>query len=52
MAANQPRLARRSALLADLRIIVLGSWAFLLQFFRSRRLTAKLMDTNDDPHHP
>jgi len=41
-------LAVRSSLLGDLRIILLGSWAFLLQTFRSWRLTAKLSGANDE----
>jgi hypothetical protein len=52
MAANQPTLARRSDLLADLRIIVLGTWAYLMQLVRSWRLTGKLVDPNDDQHDP
>jgi len=46
MAQNEPRL--RASLLADLRIIVLGTWAFFLQLLRSWRLTPKLMDQHDD----
>ena len=35
--ARKPALVRRSSLLADVRIILLGSWGFLLQLFRSWR---------------
>lgn len=48
--ARQPTLAERSSLSADLRIIVLGVWAFLLQIFCSWRLTGKLLDAHDDEH--
>ena len=44
----EPILAVRSSLLADLRIIVLGSWAFLLQTFRSWRVTHELSEQSDD----
>jgi len=46
-------LARRSSVLGDLRIILLGSWGFLLQIFRSWRLTPKLLDrANEHEHEP
>jgi len=45
MESPKPILLRRSSLLADVRIILLGSWAFLLQIFCSWRL-------NDDEHSP
>ncbi len=48
-----PVLARRSSLLADLRIILLGSWGFLVQLFRSRGLRPKLLDqSHDDDRYP
>jgi len=37
MEPRKPALARRSSLLGDARIILLGSWAFLLQLLRSFR---------------
>ena len=50
---TQTVLARRSSLLADLRIIVLASWAFLLQLIRSWRLTRQLLEpANDDQRQP
>jgi hypothetical protein len=52
MAPNQPTLARRSSLRADLRILLLGSWAFLQQLVRSWRLTPKLMNPDEDQHEP
>ncbi len=48
----KPALARRSAPLADLRIILLGSWAFVLQLFRSWRLTSELLKQANDDHEP
>ena len=48
MTQLKPTLARRSSLRADLRIILLGSWAFLLQLWCSWRLTPKLLDRPDD----
>ncbi|HYQ46387.1 MAG TPA: hypothetical protein VER11_30670 [Polyangiaceae bacterium] len=42
----------RASLLGDLRIIVLGTWAFFLQLLRSWRLTPKLMDRHDDEQQP
>ena len=52
MAQGLPTPPRRAALLGDLRIILLGTWAFLLQILRSRRLSPQLLDRNDDPHDP
>jgi len=52
MPARKAALARRSSLLGDLRIILLGSWGFLRQLFRSWRQTPKLLEQpNDDEHH-
>lgn len=50
----KPALARRSSLLGDIRIILLGSWGFLRQLFRSWRSAPKLLDPphDDDPHPP
>lgn len=49
----RPGLARRSSLRADVRLILLASWAFLLQVFCSWRLTPKLLEpANDDRHQP
>lgn len=48
-ARSEPTLLRRASLLGDLRIIVLGTWAFLLQLLRSWRLT-KALNRNDDEH--
>lgn len=48
MAHDQPTLPRRSSLRGDLRIIALGTWAFLLQLLRSWRLTPKLLNPHDD----
>lgn len=42
--------ALRASLLGDLRIIVLGTWAFVLQLLRSWRLTPSLLDRHDDEH--
>ena len=50
MARSDSTLARRASLIGDLRIIVLGTWAFLLQLFRSWSLTSKLLDSHDDEH--
>ena len=47
MSENEPTLARRASLLADLAIILLGSWAFLLQLFHSWRRNPKL-EPNDE----
>ncbi len=53
MTEPKPTPARRSALLPDLRIILLGSWAFLLQLFCPWRLTPKLVERpHDDQHTP
>ena len=52
MAASKPTLARRSPLLADLWIILLGSWGFILQLIRSWRLTPKPPDLLHDDEHP
>jgi hypothetical protein len=52
MEPSKRTLVLRSSLLADLRIILLGSWAFILQTFRTWRLTPKLRDQNDDEHQP
>lgn len=53
MEPSKPALARRAALLGDLRIILLGSWGFLLQLFRSWRLTSNLLqEPHDDQHQP
>ena len=50
---TKPTLARRAPLLADLRIILLGSWAFLLQVLCSWRLTPKLLEPpHDDQNIP
>ena len=38
MEPRKPALARRSSLLGDVRIILLGSWGFVLQLLRSLRL--------------
>lgn len=46
--AQRERPAHRASLLGDLRIIALGSWAFLLQLICSWRLTPKLLDLHDD----
>jgi len=43
-------MAGRSSLSGDLRIIALGTWAFLLQLFCSWRLTTQLLDSHDDEH--
>jgi hypothetical protein len=51
MARAELPLRRRSSVLGDLRIILLGTWAFLLQVYRSWRLTPKLLDRNDE-HEP
>ncbi len=49
----KPALARRSSLLGDLRIILLGSWGFLRQLFRAWRLAREpLEQRNDDEHAP
>jgi hypothetical protein len=49
----KPAFARRSSLLADLRIILLGSWGFLRQLFRSWRLAPNALDqSHDDRHEP
>lgn len=50
MAQNDQPLSRRASLLGDLRIILLGTWAFVLQLVRSWRLTAELLDRHDDEH--
>jgi hypothetical protein len=50
MARGDERVARRSSLSGDLRIIAFGTWAFLLQLFRSWRLTAQLLEQHDDQH--
>jgi len=50
MAPREPTVAQRSSLSADLRIIVLGTWAFLLQFFYSWRLTTQLLEPDDHEH--
>jgi len=50
MARREPTLAQRSSLFIDLRIIVLGTWAFLLQIFCSWRLTSQLLDPADEQH--
>jgi hypothetical protein len=47
----KPSLARRSSLLGDVRIILLGSWGFLLQLFRSWRHTPKLLNQPHDDQH-
>lgn len=47
MARLEPTVAQRSSLSGDLRIIALGTWAFLLQLIRSWRLTAQLLDRHD-----
>jgi len=53
MAALKPALARRSPLLADLWIILLGSWCFILQSIRSWRLSPQLPEpAHDDQHSP
>jgi|KBSMisStandDraft_5_1062788.scaffolds.fasta_scaffold389437_2 hypothetical protein len=52
MPAPKPTLARRSSVLGDLRIILLGSWGFLRQLVRSWRLTPKLLDPPHDDQHP
>ena len=49
----KPALARRSSLLGDIRIILLGSWGFIRQLFRSWRRAPKLLDSpHDDRHQP
>lgn len=48
MTRNEPTVARRASLSGDMRIILLGSWAFLLQLFRSWRLTHQLLEPHDD----
>ena len=50
MAQSEPKVARRSSLLGDARIIVLGTWAFILQLFRSWRLTSELLERHEDEH--
>ena len=50
MARNEPTLARRSSLRADLRIILLGTWAFVLQLVHSLRWTPQLLNGHDDSH--
>ena len=50
MVRNDSMLALRASLWGDLRIIVLGTWAFLLQLFRSWRLTPKLLNPHDNEH--
>jgi len=50
MAGREPAVVQRSSLSGDLRIIVLGTWAFLLQIFCSWRLTRRLLDPHDDEH--
>ena len=52
MAPSVPSLRRRSPVFGDLRIILLGTWAFLLQILRSWRLTPQLLAANDDEHQP
>jgi hypothetical protein len=44
----KPALARRASLLGDLRIILLGSWGFIRQLYRSWRLTPKLLEQAHD----
>jgi hypothetical protein len=43
-------LARRSSLLGDLRIILLGSWGFFRQLLRSWRRPQPLDSAHDDQH--
>ena len=51
MPAVKQALAHRSSLLGDLRIILVGTWGFIRQLFRSWRLTPKLLERpNDDEH--
>lgn len=53
MTRTGPALRSRSSLLADLRIIVLGSYGFILQLFFSWRLTPKLpVQPNDHQRNP
>ena len=49
---SKPARARRSALLGDLHIILLGSWGFLRQLFCSWRSAPKLLDPPNDDQHP
>jgi hypothetical protein len=50
MAQREPTVAQRSSLRGDWRIIVLGTWAFLLQIVCSWRLTRQLLEPHDDEH--
>ena len=52
MTPSEPTLRQRASALGDLRIVLLGTWAFLLQILRSWRLTPKLPEGNDDEHEP